>query len=215
MLRSDAAKNRARILAAAHEVFSEEGLDASIAGIARRAGVGIATLYRRFPNREDLIAATFAHKMTAYANAIDDALADPDPWRGFCTYIERVCAMQAADHGFTNVLTMTFPTANGLEAERARAYRGFTTLISRAKDDGRLRRDFSDKDLILLLMANAGVIAATGEAAPDAWRRLVAFMLQAFGTPGAEPLPPPPRGKDLFRAMVHARQGPAGGDVEH
>ena len=58
--------------------------------VARRAGVGIATLYRRFPAPEDLIAATFADKMTTYADAIDQSLADPDPWHGFCTYIELV-----------------------------------------------------------------------------------------------------------------------------
>ena len=206
-LRTDAERNRARILDAAHSVFAEQGLDAPMAEVARRAGVGIATLYRRFPAREDLIAATFADKMTAYADAIDEALADPDPWHGFCTYVERICGMQAADRGFTHVLTMTFPTAKALEADRARAYRGFTELIARAKATGALRPDFSDKDLIVLLMANAGVIGAAGDAAPDTWRRLVGYMLQAFSAGNTTPLPPAPRGKDLFRAMAHPQQG--------
>jgi AcrR family transcriptional regulator len=205
-LRSDAARNRGKILAAAGEVFAEQGLGAPMTEVARRADVGIATLYRRFPVRADLIAATFADKMTAYADAIDRALADPDPWCGFCAYIERVCQMQAADHGFTNVLTMTFPTAKALEAERARAYRGFATLISRAKATGWLRPDFSDKDLVILLMANAGVIKATGDVAPRTWRRLVGYMLQAFSATNTEPLPPAPRGRDLFRAMGQAQQ---------
>jgi len=212
-LRVDAERNRARILDAARVVFAEQGLDASMSEVARRAGVGIATLYRRFPARDDLIAATFAAKMTIYADAIDQALADPDPWHGFCSYIERVCAMQAADHGFTHVLTMTFPTAKSLEAERARAYRGFRKLISRAKAAGRLREDVSDKDLVILLMANAGVVNATADAAPDTWRRFLGYMLQAFSA-ATGPLPPAPKGKDLFAAMAYAQRNGRPGAVE-
>jgi AcrR family transcriptional regulator len=193
------------VLAAAHEVFAEQGLDAPMNEVARRAGVGIATLYRRFPIREDLITATFAVKMKAYADAIDQALQDSDPWRGFCGYIERVCQMQASDHGFTHVLTSTFPTAKAFEADRNRGYQGFTQLVARAKETGRLRADFSPEDMILLLMANAGVIAATGESAPDAWRRLVAYMVQAFSADHAEPLPPAPRPKAMYRAMIRHR----------
>src|ERR1700712_1330894 len=89
-LRADAERNRRRLIEAAREVFAEHGLDASTNQIARRAGVGVATLFRRFPTRDDLITATFADKMHAYAQAIDAALADPDPWQGFCGYIERV-----------------------------------------------------------------------------------------------------------------------------
>jgi AcrR family transcriptional regulator len=191
-----------RVLAAAHEVFAEQGLEAPMNEIARRAGVGIATLHRRFPTREDLITATFAVKMKAYAHAIDQALQDPDPWRGFCGCIERVCQMQAADRGFTHVLTLTFPTAKAFEADRNRSYHGFVRLIARAKETGRLRPGFSPEDLILLLMANAGVISATGESAPDAWRRLVAYMVQAFSADNTEPLPPAPTPKAIYRAML-------------
>jgi AcrR family transcriptional regulator len=175
--------------------------------VARRAGVGIATLYRRFPTREDLIASVFAEKMSAYAAAIR---ADPDPWRGFCEYIERVCAMQAGDRGFTEVLTLTFPTAEAFEARRHESYVGFTELVARAKETGRLRADFSAKDLPLLLMANAGVIAATGDAAPDAWRRVVAYMRQAFAAGHGESLPPAPDERAMYQAMLRlgARQNP-------
>jgi len=201
-LRADAERNRCRIVEAARQVFAEQGLDAPMNEVARRAEVGIATLYRRFPTREDLITSVFAEKMSAYANAIEQALADPDPWRGFCTYIERVCAMQAEDHGFTEVLTLTFPTAKTFEAKRSEAYRGFTELIARAKDTGRLRPDFSPEDLVLLLMANAGVVAATAGTAPDAWRRLVAYMTQAFAADHTDPLPPAPTGTLLYQAML-------------
>jgi AcrR family transcriptional regulator len=204
-LRSDAERNRTLVLAAAHEVFAEQGLQAPMAEIARRAGVGIATLYRRFPTREDLITATFAVRMKAYADAIDQALQDLDPWRGFCAYIERVCEMQASDRGFTHVLTLTFPTAKAFEADRNRSYQGFSRLVRRAKETGRLRPDFSSEDMILLLMANAGVISATGESAPDAWRRLVAYMVQAFSAEHAEPLPAAPTPKAMYGAMIRIR----------
>jgi AcrR family transcriptional regulator len=201
-LRADAERNRERLLAAARRVFAEGGLDVPMTVIARRAGVGIATLYRRFPTREDLIGAVFADKMGAYTDAIAEALADPDPWQGFRTYIERICGMQAADRGFAHVLTLTFPTARALEAKRAEAYHGLTELIARAKETGRLRADFSPEDLPILLMANAGVIAATGDAAPDAWHRLVALMLQAYAADPAEELPPAPAPTALYRAMI-------------
>lgn len=201
-LRTDAERNRARIVAAARQVFAEHGLHVPMLDIARAAGVGIATLYRRFPTREDLITDVFAAKMTAYADAVDAALADPNPWHGFTTYIEQVCAMQAADRGFTHVLTLTFPTAPAFEAERARAYNGFVKLIRRAKKAGALRRDFVPEDLVMLLMANAGVIAATGDAAPDTWRRFSAYMIQAFAAHHTDPLPPAPTPTVMYQAMI-------------
>src|SRR5688572_7722813 len=191
-MRADAERNRERVLDAAREVFAEQGLDASTNEVARRAGVGIATLFRRFPTREELVEAVFAGKMSAYTAAIEDALADPDPWHGFCGYIERVCRMQADDRGFADVLTMTFPTAKGLEEERNRAGHALTELLERAKATGRLRADFAHQDVPLILMANAGVVTATRHAAPDAWRRLVGYLIQAFAAEAAQPLPDPP-----------------------
>ena len=201
-LRADAQRNRQRIVGAARGVFAEQGLEAPLNEVARRAGVGIATLYRRFPTREALIAEVFAEKMSTYAKAIAVALADPDPWRGFCAFIEQACAMQADNHGFTDVLTLTFPTAAAFEAKRVAAYSGFAELIARAKVAGRLRVDFSPEDLVMLLMANAGVVAATADAAPDAWRRLVAYMTQAFAAGHTDPLPPAPTPAALYRAML-------------
>jgi AcrR family transcriptional regulator len=210
-LRVDAERNRHRILAAARRLYATEGLGVSMASIAREAGVGKATLSRRFTDREELITAVFADRMDAYAEAVTEALADPDPWHGFTGYIEAVCGMQAADRGFADVLTMTFPAAKALEARRTEAYNGFVEVITRAQKSGHLRDDFTSQDLVVLLMANAGVIAATGDAAPDTWRRLVAQILRAYATPGTElpPLPPAPAPRALYRAMVRlARPAP-------
>ncbi|MFD7608125.1 TetR/AcrR family transcriptional regulator [Streptomyces mirabilis] len=211
-LRADAERNRDRILAAARRLYATEGLGVSMASVAREAGVGKATLSRRFTNREELINAVFADRMDAYAAAVTEALADPDPWRGFAGYVEAVCAMQAADRGFADVLTMTFPAAKALEARRAEAYSGFLELIARARSGGHLREDFVPEDLVILLMANAGVIAATGDAAPDAWRRLVGHMLRSYATPGTHipTLPDAPAPRALYRAMVRLARSDRG-----
>jgi AcrR family transcriptional regulator len=214
-LRSDAERNRCRIIAAARRLYAAEGINASMASVAREAKVGVATLFRRFPTRDDLVAAVFADRMDAYAAAVGSALADPDPWHGFTGFVETVCAMQAADRGFADLLTLTFPAAKALEDRRAEAYRGFTELIDRAKAAGRLRPDFSPEDLIILLIANAGVIAVTAEAAPDAWRRLVGYMVQAFAAGGrsADALPDPPAAGAIYRAMLRLRESPCGGET--
>ncbi|QJS98939.1 TetR/AcrR family transcriptional regulator [Streptomyces asoensis] len=210
-LRSDAERNRGRITAAARAVFARDGLNASMASVARETGVGIATLFRHFPTKEDLVAAVFADRMDAYADAVATALDDPDPWHGFTGYIEAACAMQAADYGFADVLTTTFPTAKALEKRRNEAYEAMLRLIHRAKAAGRLRDDFDPSDLVLLHMANAGVVNATGDAAPDAWRRVVAFFIQSFEAPARGPLPEPPEHEALYRAMLRA--GPAATDA--
>ncbi|MCX5088597.1 TetR/AcrR family transcriptional regulator [Streptomyces sp. NBC_00365] len=207
-LRSDAERNRGRIIAAARRVFARDGLNASMASVAREAGVGIATIFRHFPAKEDLVAAVFADRMDAYADAVTVALDDSDPWHGFVGYIEAACAMQAADYGFADVLTTTFPTAKALEARRNEAYEGMVRLIGRAKEAGRLREDFDPSDLVLLHMANAGVVNATGDAAPDAWRRVVALFVQSFEAPARGPLPASPEHEALYKAMLRA--APAG-----
>jgi AcrR family transcriptional regulator len=205
-LRADARRNRERIIAAAQEVFAQRGLDVPVEDIARHAGVGVATLYRRFPTRADLIAGAFEAKMTAYADAVTQALADPDPWAGFCSFIGQVCAMQADDRGFAGVLTMTFPMARQFQAERDRAYQGFAELAGRAQAAGKLRADFVPEDLVILLMANAGVVAGTADSAPGTWRRFAAYMVQAFSAASAEPLPAPPTPDAIYRALLRLQQ---------
>jgi AcrR family transcriptional regulator len=203
-LRADAERNRERILAAARDVFAERGLDAPLEAIAQRAGVGQATLYRRFPRREDLIVACFAPKLAEYAAAVEEALAATDAWAGFCEFFEHVCAMQAADQGVRDVLTTTFPTDPAVEEQRTRAFARFGELVRRAQAEGMLRADFVPEDLVLLLMANAGVVRAMRHAAPDAWRRFVGLMRDALRAERAHPLPPPPTPAQTYRAMLRA-----------
>ncbi len=202
-LRADAERNRQRIVEAARQVFAERGLDAPLDAIAERAGVGQATLYRRFPQREDLVVACFAPKLTEYADAVDEALRNPDAWAGFCAYVERICGMQAADLGVQDVLTTTFPTARGVEAQRAYAFEQLTELIQKAQAQGKLRRDFVPEDVVLLLLANAGVVRVMRSAAPEAWRRFVGLILDGLRADHAQPLPPPPTPAQTYRAMLN------------
>jgi AcrR family transcriptional regulator len=187
-MRADARQNRARVLTVARELFAERGLDVPMTAIARRAGVGVATLYRRFPTKESLVQEAFTEQFEVCRAVMDDALADPDPWRGFRTVIEKVCLLQASDRGFTAAFVAGFPD---LRSEvRDRTWHGFTTLVQRAKDSGQLRADFSPHDLTLVLVANGGLSSVPAEAAVAASKRLVAYLLEAFRA-GTDELPPP------------------------
>ncbi|MFE2205022.1 TetR/AcrR family transcriptional regulator [Streptomyces rubiginosohelvolus] len=191
-LRADARENRERILRAAREAYALHGIDVPISTIARRAGVGVATLYRRFPTRTSLITEAFTEQLTECAGALDDALKDPDPWRGFCTVLRKVCAMQAADRGFTHAFLARFPGDTAYAGERDRAEEGLALLVRRAKEAGALRPDFDVSDVVLALLANNGVANGAGPEAAAASRRLVDYLLESFRAgPATGPLPPP------------------------
>lgn len=207
-LRSDALHNRTRILEVARETFAARGIDVTMREIARRAGVGVATLYRRFPTKELLVTAAFADQMATCASVVDDALADPDPWRGFCTVVEKICAMQAVDRGFTAAFVSAFPDSVDFEGVRARAEEGFAELTGRAKACGQLRADFTQADLTLLIMANGGIVADTAEVALAASRRLAALLLQSFRAhPADPPAPLPPAAPLGLHNVVHPPKG--------
>lgn len=204
-LRVDAERNRLRIIDAATEVFAERGLDVPLEEIAERAGVGIGTLYRRFPTREELVAATFQARLAAYADAAENALRG-DPWTGLCQLVEWICATQAADRGFTDVLAMMLPLRDAHEGEHARARRALSTLVHRAQEQGQLRDDLVPEDILLLVIANAGIVHVTRAAAPHAWRRFVALMLDSFRAGHTGPLPAAPTPVQMQRSMMQYAQ---------
>ncbi|AHH98996.1 AcrR family transcriptional regulator [Kutzneria viridogrisea] len=207
-LRSDARDNRERILDAARAVFAAEGLTVPMREIARRAGVGPATLYRRYPTKEMLVTEAFTDQMRACQSIVDEGLADPDPWHGFCLVIEKICELHARDRGFTAAFMSTFPHAMDFAAIRAYSLTSVAELARRAKDAGRLRPDFVLDDLILMLMANSGIHASSPAARVAASRRFAALTLQAFHTsPASSPLPPAPR---LVPGVSTHRRNPTG-----
>lgn len=209
-LRSDAEANRARILRAAQEVFSELGVSAPLTEVAARAGVGIATLYRRFPERADLVAEAFDDALTRYEASADLALAEPDPWVAFAGLVERMAALQAENRGFTHLIQSVPLARDGSSSprrssgRRERGYRTVVEVIDRAKREGVLRDDLSPEDLPVLTFAVAGVIETTRDDLPDAWRRQVALFLDACRPAAATPLPPAPEPMALQRAMLRA-----------
>lgn len=189
--RSDAVDNRERILEAARALFATEGLNVPLREVARRAEVGPATLYRHFPTKEILATEAFAEQMRTCQVVVDEGLADPDPWRGFCSVIEKICELHARDRGFTAAFVSAFPKAVDFTAARDHALKAIAELAGRAKDSGELRPDFVLDDLILMLMANNGIQAASAAARVAASRRFAALVIEAFrAVPERSPLPP-------------------------
>ena len=205
-LRADAARNREAIVEAARAVFAEQGLDAPLDEIAKRAGTGNATLYRRFPTRSALVAAVFADRMADHVEAVEAGLAQPDPWSGFASYISTVAAMQADDRGIADLVHMDLSSAPEIEALRARAYDGLVRLIGRAHDDGVLRVDFTDQDVVLLLMANAGLVERAHGIPDEASARLTALLLDGLRAQAATPGPKAPNARQVMAAMRHNGQ---------
>lgn len=190
-LRSDALDNRERILDAARALFAAEGVHVPMRTIARRAGVGPATLYRRFPTKQALVTAAFEEEMRACRAIVEEGCADPDPWRGFCLVIEKLCELHARNRGFTDAFMSARPDAVDFAAAREHALSSIADLARRAKDAGRLRPDFVPDDLILMLMAHRGIRAASAAAQAAASRRFAALAIQAFrASPDHTPLPP-------------------------
>src|ERR671935_2368283 len=103
-LRADAARNRARTLDAARTAFAESGLDVGVEEIARRAGVGKGTLYRRFPTKEALVRAIFEDRLNELERLTTTAARSADPWNAFVSFLESAARMQASDQGFLDVV---------------------------------------------------------------------------------------------------------------
>jgi AcrR family transcriptional regulator len=185
-LRSDARDNRDRILDAARALFAVEGLNVPMREIARRAGIGPATLYRRFPTKELLVTEAFADEMRACHTIVDEGLANPDPWHGFCVVIEKICDQHARNHGFTTAFMSAYPHAIDFAADRSYALDALAELARRAQAAGRLRADFVLDDLILMFSAHQGIRATSPATQLAASRRFATLAIQAFQ---AVPLP--------------------------
>lgn len=198
-LRRDAAQNRDRIIDAARVVFAERGIEVAMADVAKQAGVGLATLHRRF-TRVELIEAVFTERAGEYLQIAEQALRQP-PWEGFISYLEQLCEIQARDRSVSDVLTLRLPDCPGLSGLRDEIYHAQLKLISRAQRDGSLRADLVPEDVILILLATGGVIAATADGIPEAWRRIFAMIVESLRAGSARPLPVAPGPEQLLAAL--------------
>ncbi|RFA11165.1 TetR family transcriptional regulator [Subtercola boreus] len=180
VLRADAAENRESLLDAARALFAERGLDVPMRVVAREAGVGPATLYRRFPTRASLIEAAFADEMRLCREIVEDASADRDPWRGFCMFLRRIGELNARNQGFTEAFLSTFPASEEIAAHRVSMLRSLAGLCRRAQAAGALRADAGVDDLVLILQAGRGVTATTPERRVLAARRFAELAIDAF-----------------------------------
>ena len=113
-------------------MFCDHGLEAPLEEIARRAGVGIGTLYRRFPSRVELLDAVLADTVQAHVDGAERALAMEDPWDGFAYYLEQTCRLQAANRGLNDAMGMRFQGATAMEAAKARLFDVVAQVVDRA-----------------------------------------------------------------------------------
>jgi AcrR family transcriptional regulator len=194
VLRSDAQDNRDRVLEAARELFAESGLGVTMRQIARRAGVGPATLYRRFPAKQELVLEAFMDEFRACSAIVREAAADPDPWRGFCGVIERAAVLSARNQGFTDAFISAYPNAIDLRAHRGEMVREIDAISRRAIAVGKLRADFTLDDLMLVLLAGRGLTTLPAAVRAGAARRFAALTIEGLrAADGNRPLPSAPR----------------------
>jgi AcrR family transcriptional regulator len=188
-LRRDAERNRQRILVAAHEAFAEDGLSVTLDEIARRAGVGVGTVYRRFPDKEQLIDALFEDQMGEFVALAEECLTDEQPWDGLVRFLEQACASHACDRGFKEV---ALSGSHGLErVARARQlmFPVVTRLVERAQSDGSLRADLAPTDLPLLQVMLGTLSECTRDVEPEVWRRYLTLVLDGLRATRDGPTP--------------------------
>ena len=202
--RRDAQERRDKLLAAAQREFAAHGVDASLEKIARDAGVAIGTLYRHFPTRLDLLMAAFKPRLQEFLDGAAKALEMDDPWEGFVCYLENLFAVQAGDRGFNDFLSRRFPGNADTEHIHDQMCRQIEDVLTRAQEAGQARPDITQADIVNLIWSNGRIIDATSATAPNAWRRYLYLMLDAYRAERAHSLPEPPMTeKQLYDAMVH------------
>lgn len=201
--RRGAQERHDRLITEARREFAFRGVDASLEKIARDAGVAIGTLYRHFPARMDLLLAAFQPRLEEFIDGAEQAMQHDDPWDGFVHYLENLFRVQAGDRGFNDFLSRRFP--GSLETERIhdRMCQQIEQVLTRAQEAGTVRPDLTMADVVNLIWSNGRMIDATRLAAPNAWRRQLHLMLDAYRAERAHPISEPPMtDRQLYDSMV-------------
>jgi len=177
-LRTDAERNRRLILEAASEAFADQGVDVSLAEIARRAGVGFATLQRRFPTKDALITEVVRNQLVHIGR--DPARASGlDAWQAFAAPVLECCEHQAREPGLAGPIARMLAAASE-PSVREPILEALAPLLTRAQAEGALREDVSVDDVLLILKANAGVVANSHGREEEASRRFVDLALRGL-----------------------------------
>jgi AcrR family transcriptional regulator len=187
VLRADARRNREAVIGAAKKLFADEGLDAQMPDVAKTAKVGVGTVYRHFPTKDDLIAALAAERFERKAEKARECLQVDDPWEGFCDFILFVVQLQADDRGLCEVMGSR-PEVMGASAEAVGLDKLCDRLVKRAQRSGELRKDLEWQDIPMIACALGGITKAHGPGA-GRWPRLVEIVLDGLRAPGATRLP--------------------------
>jgi AcrR family transcriptional regulator len=201
-LRKDAERNRIRILEAAGDLFAQRGLGITLDDIARHAGVGVGTVYRRFPDKETLIDALFARRIEALCDIADQALGVPDAWDALVFYFENSSQQQARDRGLKELLACSTHGGAPVLQAKGRLRELVTALFDRAKAARVLREDVEPLDSPLIAMMLGTVMDRAREVEPELWRRFLGLVLDGLRPPAATPLPVGPLSADQLDAVM-------------
>ena len=203
-LRKDAERNRRRILDAARELFAQRGLGVTLNDIAHHAGVGVGTVYRRFPDKDVLIESLFEESMAQLAGLMEEALADPDPWHGLVWFLTQAAGKQSADAGFKDLVTDPSAGTARISRIRDRMTPMAEQLFERARLAGRLRDDIGAHDIPMLQLMVGSLIDAARDVDPELWRRYMALLVRGLATrPDDEPpLPSAPPDDGAVAAVM-------------
>jgi AcrR family transcriptional regulator len=187
-LRRDAERNRQRILDAARELFAEEGLGVTLNDIAHHAGVGVGTVYRRFPDKSHLIEELFEQRLEDIVGLASRALDDPDPWQGLKTFLRRMLELQANDRGAKDLLTASPDGLDRVAKIRSRLLPIGLELVRRARATGQVRSDIAAPDLPVIQLMLSTLIDASRDVSPDLWRRYLGIITRGLSAhPEQEP----------------------------
>jgi AcrR family transcriptional regulator len=192
-LRRDAERNRQRILKAAAEVFTERGLDVSLDEVARHAGVGVGTVYRRFGTKEDLVEALFVDRIEEVAGLAEEAAKVPDPWSGLVCFMERAAELMAGDVGLRQMLMFATYGGDSTWYARQRNAPLVQRLLERAQAAGQVRSDLRSTDIPFIVFVLTEAAQFARQISPEIWRRYLTLVIDGLrpGREGVTPLPVP------------------------
>jgi AcrR family transcriptional regulator len=179
-LRADARRNRERVLAAARAVFAEQGHEAQMDDVARRAMVGVGTVYRHFPTKEALIDALALDAFERLLVVAEEQVArEADPWDALATTLWAGAEILAGDRAVSEVMAeMQGPIKLDAALQQGMG-KAMTTLIERAQAAGTLRPDIVLDDIVMV-MCGIGTATRKPHVCPEAWRRHVAIVLDGL-----------------------------------